>query len=250
MLRRVAAHKEQLWHIKLVRGFAKHHPPDARPGFYMNGLIDIPYKALPLKYTSYDWTVYPGDEVEIIIGPEKGSRGKVLAVYRDERMPLVIVEGRNLKKKKVREGLDPNDFYVVTAEAPLLYDQVLIVDPVTGKAVKTAIRFTEDGTKVRLTCGSQSSGSIMKIPAPPVDPLKGLPGDKDTKKEDALEQTYQPGEPIPFRIPVVNHGQGKQIVKFYSTQTSNSLPYSCSSYDREFVRWAGLSASALLCSRG
>lgn len=42
------------------------------------------------------WRICRDDTVYILSGPDKGKTGNVLEVFKDRRLPQVIVEGRNL----------------------------------------------------------------------------------------------------------------------------------------------------------
>ena len=42
------------------------------------------------------WKILRGDKVVIIAGKDKGETGIVSKVIRDDKIPRVIVEGRNL----------------------------------------------------------------------------------------------------------------------------------------------------------
>jgi ribosomal protein L24 len=51
------------------------------------------------------WRICRDDIVCILSGADKGKTGRVLEVFRDARVPQVIVEGRNL----VRQSGSPED---------------------------------------------------------------------------------------------------------------------------------------------
>nr|8A22_As Chain As, bL24m [Polytomella magna]8APN_As Chain As, bL24m [Polytomella magna]8APO_As Chain As, bL24m [Polytomella magna] len=72
-----------------------------------------------------DIQVFREDTVRILNGPDKGLTGKVLEVFQDPKNPKIFVEGRNMRKKKIRM------FVVISMEAPLDYKDVQLVDPAT-----------------------------------------------------------------------------------------------------------------------
>ncbi|KAG2442011.1 hypothetical protein HYH02_009803 [Chlamydomonas schloesseri] len=117
-------------------------------------------------------------------------------------MPQVIVEGRNLRKKKVKTGAGPEDFFVVTMEAPLHYSQVQLVDPQTGKPMRVIFAYTADGSKVRSRkVPNPSTADIIATPSEEdPDPRAGLVGPKDTSAALARQATYTPSAGFPFRV--------------------------------------------------
>ncbi|MFC7329375.1 50S ribosomal protein L24 [Marinactinospora rubrisoli] len=88
------------------------------------------------------------DEVIVIAGKDKGATGKVLrAIPKEQR---VVVEGVNLiKKHKKANQAGGQQGEVVTQEAPIHVSNVAIVED--GKPTRVGYRFTEDGTKVRIS---------------------------------------------------------------------------------------------------
>lgn len=125
-------------------------------------------------------------------GKDKGFTGKVQQVLRSKNM--VYIEGRNLVKKHIkRSGENPGG--IVTMESPIHVAKLQHIDPVTNAPCRVIFRYLEDGTKVRVTTGGTSSGSVIQRP----DILKQRrtllpvkPGTKDTLKEGVLERTYDP----------------------------------------------------------
>jgi large subunit ribosomal protein L24 len=88
------------------------------------------------------------DEVVVITGKDKGSRGKIVRVLGNDR---VIVGGVNLVKRHTK----PNPALgrtggIVEKEAGIHVSNVAIVNPATGKADKVGIKVLEDGKKVRV----------------------------------------------------------------------------------------------------
>lgn len=88
------------------------------------------------------------DEVIVIAGKDKGSRGKIVRVLGNDR---VVVGGVNLVKRHTK----PNPALgrtggIVEKEAGIHVSNVAIVNPATGKADKVGIKVLEDGKKVRV----------------------------------------------------------------------------------------------------
>ncbi|GBF92466.1 mitochondrial carrier protein [Raphidocelis subcapitata] len=167
-----------------------------------------PLKAIKPMFQKDKWRVLRGDLVQITAGKDRGLTGRVLRVIRDTRFPRVIVEGRNMVKKHVRQEGAPG--FVVSMEAPLHYSNVMVLDPVTSKPVRTRWVFdVEAGQKLRLTRGKGASRSVLYPPAPhkahpgPDTPgrrfggrgrggaLGGGLGIKDTAPDEAQRATLQ-----------------------------------------------------------
>ncbi|GFR51858.1 hypothetical protein Agub_g14330, partial [Astrephomene gubernaculifera] len=159
------------------------------------------YRAIRPMFKTDRWRICRDDIVYILSGHDKGKTGKVLEIFKDTKVPQVIVEGRNMRKKKIRTGHGPDDFFVVTMEAPLHYSQVQLLDPNTNKPVRVVYMYTPEGEKVR----------VRKVPNPTVndilpspseeepDPRVGLVGPKDTPAQLARRASYTPAAGFPFR---------------------------------------------------
>ncbi|EFJ48168.1 hypothetical protein VOLCADRAFT_120913 [Volvox carteri f. nagariensis] len=106
-------------------------------------------RAIRPMFKTDRWRICRDDIVYILSGPDKGKTGRVLEVFKDPRLPRVIVEGRNMRKKKIRTGPGDDDYFVVTMEAPLHYSQVQVADPETGLPTRVIFMFTPDGKRVR-----------------------------------------------------------------------------------------------------
>jgi large subunit ribosomal protein L24 len=63
-----------------------------------------------------------GDEVVVISGDDKGSKGKILQVMREKNR--VLVEGINMSKKHERKTQDNPQGAIVEREAPIHYSNV------------------------------------------------------------------------------------------------------------------------------
>ena len=63
-----------------------------------------------------------GDEVVVITGEDKGSKGKILQVMREKNR--VLVEGINMSKKHERKTQDNPQGAIVEREAPIHYSNV------------------------------------------------------------------------------------------------------------------------------
>lgn len=98
-----------------------------------------------------------GDEVVVISGKDKGARGKVISVLREEQR--VIVEGVNRVKKHTKTvqsgGRQGNTGGIITAEAPIHVSNVMLVE---GKGV-TRVGFKREEVLKRRPDGSTYAGT-------------------------------------------------------------------------------------------
>ncbi|XP_036693331.1 39S ribosomal protein L24, mitochondrial [Balaenoptera musculus] len=137
-----------------------------------------------------DWHLFYGDRVEILEGKDAGKQGKVVQVIRQRNW--VVVEGLNTHYRYIGKTVDYRGT-MIPSEAPLLHNQVKLVDPVDRKPTEVEWRFTEAGERVRV---STRSGRIIPKPEFPradgIIPETWIDGPKDTSVEDALEKTYVP----------------------------------------------------------
>ena len=96
-----------------------------------------------------------GDEVVVIAGRDKGTKGTVLSRVDDSN---VIVEGVNVVKKHVR----PNPHLgvaggIVEKNMPIDQSNVMLVNPETGKGDRVGFKEV-DGKKVRVF---KSNGAVV-----------------------------------------------------------------------------------------
>ncbi len=88
-----------------------------------------------------------GDEIIVITGKNKGQRGHILSVRKDDR---VLVSGVN----KVIKHVKPNPQRGIQGgrieqEMSIHVSNVMIFNPKTQKADKVGIRILENGKRVR-----------------------------------------------------------------------------------------------------
>ena len=88
-----------------------------------------------------------GDEVVVIAGKDKGRRGNVIRVYRDDR---VLVEGVNIARKHQKPN--PNAGVpggIIEKEMPIDISNVMVWNASAGKGDRIGIRKLADGKTVR-----------------------------------------------------------------------------------------------------
>jgi large subunit ribosomal protein L24 len=88
-----------------------------------------------------------GDEVVVLVGKDKGRRGRVVRVVDAHR---VVVENINMVKRHTK----PNPYRgvsggIVEKEMPMQVSNLAHFNPGTGKPDRVGFRLLEDGRKVR-----------------------------------------------------------------------------------------------------
>jgi len=97
-----------------------------------------------------------GDVVEVIAGREKGKRGKVLKVLKEENR--VVVEKINMIKRHTKPNQTTQQGGILEREGKLHLSNVMPVDPKSGRPSRVQRKRLEDGRRVRVT---QQSGELL-----------------------------------------------------------------------------------------
>jgi large subunit ribosomal protein L24 len=87
-----------------------------------------------------------GDQVIVITGRDKGKKGEVLEMLRDESR--VRVQGVNMVKRH-RRATQSDAGGIISMEAPLHISNVSHVDPEGGAATRVGFE-VKDGKKIRV----------------------------------------------------------------------------------------------------
>lgn len=96
-----------------------------------------------------------GDQVIVLSGKNKGSKGEVVQVF--PRKGRAIVQGVNMVKRHKRPSpQDPGG--IVSQEASINLSNIAIVDPKSGDATRVGFKFLDDGRKVRF---AKKSGEVI-----------------------------------------------------------------------------------------
>ena len=99
-----------------------------------------------------------GDEVIVITGKDRGRRGTVLEIFKDQR---VLVEGINIAKKHKKgnpqQGIEGG---IIDQAMPLDISNVQVFNPKSKKGDRVGIRETKDGDKERYF---KSTGDTVDI---------------------------------------------------------------------------------------
>ena len=87
-----------------------------------------------------------GDQVVVTTGRDKGRRGEVIQVLREENR--VLVQGCNMVKRHTRPT-QTSSGGIINKEAPLHISNVAHIDPDSGSATRVGYE-VKDGKKVRI----------------------------------------------------------------------------------------------------
>ena len=98
------------------------------------------------------------DVVTVLIGEDKGKRGKVLRVLRAEGK--VVVEGVNLVYRHMKPSRANPQGGRLSKEMPLAAANVQLIDPSTNQPTRVGVRYTADGTKELY---AKKSGARIRI---------------------------------------------------------------------------------------
>jgi len=93
------------------------------------------------------------DTVLVIVGKDKGKKGKVRFAYpKDER---VLVEGINFIKKHSKARGAVRQAGIIEREAPIHVSNVMLLCNKCGHPTRVGFRFLADGRKARIcrSCG-------------------------------------------------------------------------------------------------
>ena len=92
------------------------------------------------------------DEVVVISGRDKGTRGRVLKVLRDKNK--VIVEGVGRVKKHQKPNQQYQQGGIIEKDLPIHMSKVMLLDSKADKPTRVRSGKDNDGKKVRVTVKS------------------------------------------------------------------------------------------------
>ncbi len=93
------------------------------------------------------FNIKKNDQVLVIAGNNRGTKGKVLKVFRDKG--TVIVEKVNLRKKAQRKSQDNPQGGIVEKELPISISNVKLLCNKCNQPTRISMKKTDDGRKVR-----------------------------------------------------------------------------------------------------
>lgn len=100
------------------------------------------------------WRIKKGDTVQVIAGKDKGTKGEILSVDREERR--VIVKGVNVVTKHQKPSMSTPGG-LIKKEKSIHASNVMIVDSTDDKPTRVGMKMV-DGKKVRV---SKRTGSVI-----------------------------------------------------------------------------------------
>ncbi len=84
-----------------------------------------------------------GDTVKVIAGDDKGKSGKVMEVLAEKRR--VVIEGVNMITKHQKPSAGKPEGGIKKVEGTVHISNVMVVDPSSGKPVRTGRKLNEKG---------------------------------------------------------------------------------------------------------
>lgn len=88
-----------------------------------------------------------GDQVVVISGSNKGAKGEVLKVLREDNR--VVVQGVNMRTLH-KKPTQTTPGGIEKSEGSIHISNVALADPKGGKATKVGYKVLKDGTKTRV----------------------------------------------------------------------------------------------------
>lgn len=98
-----------------------------------------------------------GDDVVVVSGRDKGKKGSILRVNRED--DRVLVDGVNMVKRHTRPS-QAQSGGIIEKEAEIHISNVALADPKDGTATRVGFRILEDGRKVRF---AKRSGEVIDV---------------------------------------------------------------------------------------
>ncbi len=89
-----------------------------------------------------------GDTVVVIAGKDKGKKGKIARILREDNR--VVVEGVNLVHRHTRPTPRNPNGGIIEREQPIHASNVMLIDPSTGKPTRVHFKTDDKGNKVRV----------------------------------------------------------------------------------------------------
>jgi len=96
-----------------------------------------------------------GDKVVVTTGKDKGKKGEVLKVLREENR--AVVQGVNIVRRHQRQTPQAEGG-IIAKEAPIHISNIAVEDPKDGSATRVGFKTLDDGRKVRV---AKRSGEVI-----------------------------------------------------------------------------------------
>ncbi|BAK83468.1 50S ribosomal protein L24 [Komagataeibacter medellinensis] len=98
-----------------------------------------------------------GDQVLVITGGSKGTRGEVVTVLPAANK--AVVRGVAIAKRHTRPSRMGEQGGIVQKEMPVHLSNLKLIDPKSGDPTKVGFRVLEDGRKVRV---AKATGEVIE----------------------------------------------------------------------------------------
>ncbi len=98
-----------------------------------------------------------GDQVVVITGSSKGTRGEVLSV--SPAADKAVVRGVAIAKRHTKPTRMGEPGGIIEREAPIHLSNLKLIDPKSGKPTKVGFRLLEGGKKVRV---AKATGDVIE----------------------------------------------------------------------------------------
>ena len=98
------------------------------------------------------------DIVVVIAGDDKGKRGKVLSVNRENGK--VTVQGVNLVYRHLKPSRNNPQGGRLSKEMPLNASNVQLIDPATNLPTRVSARYNPDGSKILV---ARKTGTLIRL---------------------------------------------------------------------------------------
>ena len=102
------------------------------------------------------------DVVQVIAGDDKGTRGKVLRVLRDQNK--IVVEGINKVYRHLKPSRRNPQGGRLSKEMPIDASNVMMIDPVQNAPTRVGVRYAPDGSKELY---AKKSGTRLRVLSKP-----------------------------------------------------------------------------------
>ncbi|MFU8813116.1 MAG: 50S ribosomal protein L24 [Balneolaceae bacterium] len=115
---------------------------------------------MPRKFNKRNkLNIKKGDEVLVIAGNDKGTRGRVIAAYPQRER--VLVEGINMRTHHDKPSQDNPQGGRVKREAPVHVSNVMVIDPTTDEPSRIGRKRVEEEGGGRWVRYAKTSGEIL-----------------------------------------------------------------------------------------
>lgn len=104
------------------------------------------------------------DVVQVLAGDDKGKRGRVLRVLRQDGK--VVVEGVNRVYKHLKPSRQNPQGGRLSKEMPVDASSVALVDPQKNVPTRLGVRYTDDGSKELFAKKSGARIRVLSKPNP------------------------------------------------------------------------------------